>query len=71
MSTNGLKKLNQEKLSLISLQVKHPGFQKGDNKGLYGKQEERLLFILKKATNFQNDRLKKWSVADFENYVQK
>lgn len=58
MSTNGLKKLNQEKLSLISLQVKNPGFQKGDNKGLYGKQEERLLFILKRQQTFKMIDLK-------------
>lgn len=37
MSTNGLKELNLERLSLIGQQAKNPGFQIGDNKGLYGK----------------------------------
>lgn len=37
MTTNGLKELNQERLSLIGQEAKNPGFQIGDYKGFYGK----------------------------------
>lgn len=64
MTTNGLKELNQERLSLIGQEAKNPGFQIGDYKGLYGK-EEHLLITLKNATNLWDDELKKLLVLRF------